>query len=173
MSESGETKVKYLQTYQQYQTVYSRKKIPNNTNINNNLLKHDKKKYSDDYNINNANSSKRSLGHISIDLKKVLNNKDNSLKNMISSSEGSKDIDFEKNENVIINPYCIILDKKNEQNENIITTGADRENKIKNKNEMQQCRNKDFVKNKKNNMFTTIDLDNENNKSEEIKISEE
>jgi len=173
LSESGETKVKYLQTYQQYQTVYSRKKIPNNTNINNNLLKHDKKKYSDDYNINNANSSKRSLGHISIDLKKVLNNKDNSLKNMISSSEGSKDIDFEKNENVIINPYCIILDKKNEQNENIITTGADRENKIKNKNEMQQCRNKDFVKNKKNNMFTTIDLDNENNKSEEIKISEE
>ena len=177
MSDSGETKVKYLQTYQQYQSVYSRKKNPNNTNINNinnvnnNILRRDKKKYSDDDNINNGNSSKRSLGHLSIDLKKVLNNKDNSLKNMISSSEGSKDIDFDKNENVIINPYCILLDKKNEQNENIITTGADRENE--NKNQIQPCRNKDFLKNKKNNMFTTIDLDNENNKSEEIKISEE
>ena len=112
-SDSGETKVKYLQTYQQYQSVYSRKKNSNNNNnTNNNLLKQDKKNYLDDYNIGNANSSKRSLEHVSIDFKKVLNNKEIKINNLISSSEGSKDIDFDKNENVIINPYCILLDKK-------------------------------------------------------------
>ena len=60
---------------------------------NNNFLKRSKKKYSDD---NNINTSKRTIGPISMDFKKVLNNQEQQLKNIISSSEGSKDIDFDK-----------------------------------------------------------------------------
>ena len=32
-----------------------------------------------------------------------------------SSSESSKEIDFEHNKNVVINPYCIYIEKKKKQ----------------------------------------------------------
>ena len=161
----GGVKEKYLQTYQQYQSVYSKKK-----NFGNNNLKRDRKKFSND--CNNINSSKRSLGHLSIDLQKVINNHEKNLKNLISSSEGSKEIDFDKNENVVINPYCIILDKKKERednnfNVNIVTTGVE-----KNKNnESKTFRNKE-INQKKKLIFTNI-IDKNSDKSDGIRISEE
>ena len=175
--ESKGTKIKYLKTYQQYQSSYSRKKMLGNKNI----LKRDKKKYADD---NNVNTSKRTIGPISMDFKKVLNNQEKQLKNIISSSDGSKDIDFDKNVNVVINPYCIVLNnKKKEQNvnENVLTTEGEKQNKKnkilklqenENKNESRFYRNKEFIgKNKIR--FTNIDKNNESKKSEVIKINEE
>jgi hypothetical protein len=184
-NESGGTKVKYLQTYQQYQSAYSHKK-----NFANNVIKQNKKKYSDDYNMN---SSKRTIGHISINYRRNLNERERQFKNMISSSEGSKDIDFDKNANVVINPYCIILNKKKEQsnleennnniNVNILTTGEDKKNKknnnknlgnkrFENRNEILLYRNFESNNNKKI-IFTNIDKNNESNKSDNIRISEE
>ena len=165
-NESGGTKVKYLQTYQQYQSVYSKKKTFQNVN----LLKRDRKKFTNEF--NNINSSKRSFGHLSIDFQKVMNNNEKNLKNFISSSEGSKEIDFEKNENVVINPYCILINKKKEREENnynvnIATTGVE-----KNKNnENNIFKSKEIIPKKKI-MFSNI-IDNNSDKSEGIRISEE
>ena len=175
--ESVGTKIKYLKTYQPYQSTYSRKK----TFGNNNLMKRDKKKYSEE---NNINSSKRTIGPLTLDFRRVLNNnQEKQIKNIISSSEGSKDIDFDKNVNVVINPYCIILNKKNEQNqnENVLTTEAERQNKkIKkiilneneNKKEVLFHRNKELL-NKNKIIFTNIEKNNDSNKSNIIKINEE
>ena len=160
--------MKYLQTYQQYQSVYSKKK----TFQNNNFLKRDRKKFTNEF--NNINSSKRSFGHLSIDFQKVMNNNEKNLKNFISSSEGSKEIDFEKNENVVINPYCILINKKKEREENnynvnIATTGVE-----KNKNnENNIFKSKDIIPKKKIMFSNIIDNNNESDKSEGIRISEE
>ena len=175
-NESRGTGIKYLKTYQQYQSTYSRKKMFGNTNF----LKRSKKKYSDD---NNINTSKRTIGPISMDFKRVFNNQDPKSKNIISSSEGSKDIDFEKNVNVVINPYCIILNKNKEQNmrDNVANTGIENQkqnNKLmiiqenERKNEVQFYRNKKFIGNNKIG-FTNIEKNNESKKSDEIKINEE
>ena len=182
--ESVGPKIKYLKTYQQYQSSYSKKK-----NFGNNMKKWDKKKHSDE---NNINSSKRTIGPITMDFKKVLNNQEKQMKNIISSSEGSKDIDFDKNVNVVINPYCIILNKKKlkQQNDVAVTTGRESQNKkIKkiiieeneNKKEAIAKRKKNFVGNNKI-IFTNIEKNNddkndENNigddQSDNIKISED
>ena len=106
--------VEYLKTYQQHQS-NTRKKIFGNIL----LLKRDKKKYTDDNN-NYINSSKRTIGPISLDIRDAFNYQEQKLKSYISSSEGSKDIDFDKNVNVVINPYCIIAEKKKKpKNKNI------------------------------------------------------
>ena len=175
-NESGGTRIKYLKTYQQYQSTYSRKKMFGN----NNFLKRSKKKYSDD---NNINTSKRTIGPISMDFKKVLNNQEQQLKNIISSSEGSKDIDFDKNVNVVINPYCIILNKSQGQNlsDNANITGIQKQNKKnkvviieenENKNEVQLYKNKKLISTNKIG-FTNIEKNNDSKKSDEIKVSEE
>jgi hypothetical protein len=162
----GGLKEKYLQTYQQYQSVYSKKKNFGN----NNALKRDRKKFSNE--VNNINSSQRSLGHLSIDLKKVINNHEKNIKNLISSSEGSKEIDFDKNENVVINPYCIIINKKKERddnnfNVNIVTTGVE-----KNKNNENNTFRSKEIHHKKKLIFTNI-IDKNSDKSDGIRISEE
>ena len=173
---SGGTKIKYLKTYQQYQSTYSRKKMLGN-NI---FLKRGKKKYSDD---NNINTSKRTIGPISMDFKKVLNNQEQQSKNIISPSEGSKDIDFDKNVNVVINPYCIILNKKKEQNisDNANNTGSEKKkqkDKIliirenESKNGAQFYRNKKLIGNNKIG-FTNIEKNNESKKSNEIIINDD
>ena len=175
-NESGGTRIKYLKTYQQYQSTYSRKKMFGN----NNFLKRSKKKYSDD---NNVNTSKRTIGPISMDFKKVLNNQEQQLKNIISSSEGSKDIDFDKNVNVVINPYCIILNKKQGQNlsDNANNTGTQKQNQKNkliiieenaSKNEVQFYKNKKLISTNKIG-FTNIEKNNDSKKSDEIKVSEE
>ena len=169
--DSGGIKVKYLKT-QTFQSTHSRKKILGN----NNIIKRDKKKFCDD---NNINSSKRTIGPTSLDFKKSLNNQEIQNKMMVSSSEGSKDIDFDKNANVVINPYCIILDKKKDQNFNTIDVIAEieKQNKkskrikieeIDNKNEIKFYRNKEFAGGNKI-IFTNIEKNNEENKSDEIK----
>ena len=162
----GGLKEKYLQTYQQYQSVYSKKKNFGN----NNALKRDRKKFSNE--VNNINSSQRSLGHLSIDLQKVINNHEKNIKNLISSSEGSKEIDFDKNENVVINPYCIIINKKKERddnnfNVNIVTTGVE-----KNKNNENNTFRSKEIHHKKKLIFTNI-IDKNSDKSDGIRISEE
>ena len=166
-----QVKVKYLKT-QTFQSTHSRKKILGN----NNIIKRDKKKFCDD---NNINSSKRTIGPTSLDFKKSFNNQEIQNKMMVSSSEGSKDIDFDKNANVVINPYCIILDKKKDQNFNTIDVIAEieKQNKkskkikieeIDNKNEIKFYRNKEFAGGNKI-IFTNIEKNNEENKSDEIK----
>jgi hypothetical protein len=70
-------KEKYLQTYQQYHSVYSKKK----TFGNNIALKKERKKFNNE--AININSSKRSLGHLSIDLQKVISNHEKKIKNLI------------------------------------------------------------------------------------------
>ncbi len=162
----GGLKEKYLQTYQQYQSVYSKKKNFGN----NNALKRDRKKFSNE--VNNINSSQRSLGHLSIDLQKVINNHEKNIKNLISSSEGSKEINFDKNENVVINPYCIIINKKKERddnnfNVNIVTTGVE-----KNKNNENNTFRSKEIHHKKKLIFTNI-IDKNSDKSDGIRISEE
>ena len=175
-NESGGTRIKYLKTYQQYQSTYSRKKMFGN----NNFLKRSKKKYSDD---NNVNTSKRTIGPISMDFKKVLNNQEQQLKNIISSSEGSKDIDFDKNVNVVINPYCIILNNKQGQNlsDNANNTGTQKQNQKNkliiieenaSKNEVQFYKNKKLISTNKIG-FTNIEKNNDSKKSDEIKVNEE
>ena len=159
-------KEKYLQTYQQYHSVYSKKK----TFGNNIALKKERKKFNNE--ANNINSSKRSLGHLSIDLQKVISNHEKKIKYLISSSEGSKEIDFDKNENVVINPYCIILDKKkgreeNNFNVNIVTTGVE-----KNKNNESNTFRSKEINQKKKLIFTNI-IDKNSDKSDAIRISEE
>ena len=147
---------------------------------NNNFLKRSKKKYSDD---NNVNTSKRTIGPISMDFKKVLNNQEQQLKNIISSSEGSKDIDFDKNVNVVINPYCIILNKKQGQNlsDNANNTGTQKQNQKNkliiieenaSKNEVQFYKNKKLISTNKIG-FTNIEKNNDSKKSDQIKVSEE
>ena len=166
------TKDKYLKTYQQHQSSTHKKVFGNNL-----LLKRDKKKYTDD-NVNNINSSKRTLGPISLDIKDIFNNQEKIIKNYISSSEGSKDIDFDKNVNVVINPYCIILDKKKSKNNinnnnNVITTGNDILNK---KNQILTLKTNE----KKNEspkpmgkiIFTNLDKNDISKQSEIIKISD-
>ena len=150
-NQSLNMKNKYLKTYQQHQS-NTRKKIFGNIL----LLKRDKKKYTDDNN-NHINSSKRTIGPISLDIRDAFNYQEQKLKNYISSSEGSKDIDFDKNVNVVINPYCIILDKKNaKNNENQMSNGVD---KLNNKNQMLTIKSSE-LKNEpkaKKIMFTSLE----------------
>ena len=104
----SEIKIKYLNTYQDYESSCLNKKTFGNL-----ILKQNKKKYTDE-NKHHVNSSKRTIGHITFDFNGILNDqsyKINKLKNN-NSSESSKEIDFEKNANVVINPYCIITEKK-------------------------------------------------------------
>ena len=150
-NQSLNMKNKYLKTYQQHQS-NTRKKIFGNIL----LLKRDKKKYTDDNN-NHINSSKRTIVPISLDIRDAFNYQEQKLKNYISSSEGSKDIDFDKNVNVVINPYCIILDKKNaKNNENQMSNGVD---KLNNKNQMLTIKSSE-LKNEpkaKKIMFTSLE----------------
>ena len=171
-NQSWITKDKYLKTYQQQQSTV-RKKFFGNINF----LKRDKKKYTDENN-NHINSSKRTIGPLSLELKDVFNNQEKILKNYISSSEASKDIDFDKNANVVINPYCIILDKKkskiyhnNNDKINMATTRRDKSNKnnnvltIKRNNEMKDSSIRKI-------MFTNIEKNDVSKKGELIKVTD-
>ena len=170
--DSGGIKIKYLKT-QTYQSSYSRKKILGN----NNILRRDKTKYFDD---NNINSSKRTIGPTAIDFKNALSNQDKQLKNMISSSEGSKDIDFDKNANVVINPYCILLDQKKEQNFHTIDVIAEieKQNKKKKRLKLQENENNHEIKFYRNKelsggnkiIFTNIEKKDEEDKSDGVKL---
>ena len=102
MSNTCEKKVtiRYLKTYQEYPTIKLKKKTFGN-NIN---IRKDKKKFTDEN--NHINSSNRKIGNITFDFNGILNNQQNKLKNFVSSSESSKEIDFDNNVNIVINPYC-------------------------------------------------------------------
>ena len=144
---------------------------------NNNILRRDKTKYFDD---NNINSSKRTIGPTAIDFKNALSNQDKQLKNMISSSEGSKDIDFDKNANVVINPYCILLDQKKEQNFHTIDVIAEieKQNKKKKRLKLQENENNHEIKFYRNKelsggnkiIFTNIEKKDEEDKSDGVKL---
>jgi hypothetical protein len=111
-------KIKYLNTYQDYESSCLKKK----TLGNNLILKQNKKKYTDE-NKFHLSSSKRTIGNITFDFNGIISNQSNKINKSRynnSSSESSKEIDFEKNVNVVINPYCIIAEKKKKpKNKNI------------------------------------------------------
>ena len=98
----------YLNTYQEYDSSGLKKEI-----IGNLIFKKLKKKKNTDYN-NHVNSSKRTIGAITFDFNGILSDQKNKVKKN-SSSESSKEIDFEHNKNVVINPYCIYIEKKKKQ----------------------------------------------------------
>ena len=107
------TKIKYINTYQDCESSFIKKK----TFGNNLILKQNKKKYTDENKHNE--SSKRTIGHITFDFNGIITTQKNKIKNNISSSESSKEIDFDKNANVVINPYCKIAEnKKTPKNKN-------------------------------------------------------
>ena len=111
------TKINYLNTYQDWESSFNKKK----TLGNNIILKYHKKKYTDEN--KRIDSSKRTIGRITFDFNGILTNQKNQInkiKNNISSSESSKEIDFDKNVNVVINPYCIIAEKKKKSKNNNI-----------------------------------------------------
>ena len=104
-------KIKYLNTYQEYDSSsLKRKTFGNNINIIDNI-----KKYTEgnDYN----NDTKRTKGNITLEFNGITEPK-TKTKNNVTSSESSKEIDFDKNINVVINPYCIIADKKKKSSKN-------------------------------------------------------
>ena len=177
-NQSWITKDKYLKTYQQHQSNTRKKYFGNPI-----FLKRDKKKYTDENN-NYINSSKRTIGPLSLELRDVFNNQEKVLKNYISSSDGSKDIDFDKNANVVINPYCIILDKKKAKNnknnnynnnDNINVANTRRDKVVKNNdNNVLSIKRNDVRKESPlpKIMFTNIEKNNGSKKSESIKITD-
>ena len=108
INNQSKIKIKYLKTYQENNSLNIKKRAFGNIRI----LKHDKKKYTD---VNNHfDTSKRVFGNITFDVNGILSKPDNKIKNKnyVSSSESSKEIDFDNNINVVINPYCIIPESK-------------------------------------------------------------
>ena len=107
--------LKYFKTFQEFQSFQIKKKT---FGIN----KKDKIKYTDENNF--MNSSKRTIGKITLEFRGILENKKNKKKAYLSSSESIKEIDFDKNANVVINPYYKNKDKnktiKNNNNINIL-----------------------------------------------------
>ena len=127
-NESNGTKIKYLETCQQFQSAYSKKKVISVIKIS----KINKRKvYNDD---NFMSSSKRTMSPSSFDFKTYMNKKEKlikkNLRNMLSSSESSGKgiLDNLENQNVEITPYDISKLKfnntniNNNQNNNIVTT---------------------------------------------------
>lgn len=78
------------------------------------ILKQNKQKKNTDEN-NHMNSSKRNIGPIALNLDGILDNL-KPKKNHNISSESSKEIDFEQNKNIVINPYCFNIPKETKQN---------------------------------------------------------
>ena len=108
INNQSKIKIKYLKTYQENNSLNIKKRAFGNIRI----LKHDKKKYTD---VNNHfDTSKRVFGNITFDVNGILSKPDNKIKNKnyVTSSESSKEIDFDNNINVVINPYCIIPESK-------------------------------------------------------------
>ena len=108
INNQSKIKIKYLKTYQENNSLNIKKRAFGNIRI----LKHDKKKYTD---VNNHfDTSKRVFGNITFDVNGILSKPDTKIKNKnyVSSSESSKEIDFDNNINVVINPYCIIPESK-------------------------------------------------------------
>ena len=110
-------KLTKLQTYQELNSFHFKKTIFG-------FFKKDKDKKKTTEENNFINSSKRTIGPINLDLNGILNNKKTKLKSYLSSSESSKEIDFDKNANVVINPYCVSKginkEMKNNNNKNIL-----------------------------------------------------
>ena len=132
--------IRYLKTYQECQTLKLKKKTFGN-NIN---IRRDKIKYTDEN--NHINSSNRKIGNITFDFNGILNEQKNKLKNYISSSESSKEIDFDNNVNVIINPYCIAPDNNNKQQKSNKTNKSNNVNILQKKNNVIK-RNESFGEN--------------------------
>ena len=138
---SNNTKNKYLETCQQFQTVYSKKKNP--ASFVKITSKHDKRKnYKDEANY--LSSSKRTMSPNSFDFKSYINkqekiHKKKKLNNLLSSSEsiGKGDLENLKNQNIEISPfpYSLLLIKTNdnkikERNYNNLVTTDDKYDKF-------------------------------------------
>ena len=107
--------LKYFKTFQEFQSFKIKKKTFG-------IYKKDKIKYTEEDNF--MNSSKRTIGKITLEFRGIMKNKKNKKKTYLSSSESCKEIDFDKNANVVINPYYKNKDKnktiKNNNNINIL-----------------------------------------------------
>ena len=127
---SSSSKIKYLDTCQQFQPSFSKKKNKNQNSIpyikivTQKESRKDKRKYNTE-DDNMLSSSKRTLSPNSFDFKTYLDkqekiNRKNKLKELISSSlsSGNEVIEnLEKNENIEISPYSLSL-MPNSKNEN-------------------------------------------------------
>ena len=124
INENSNSKIKYLDTCHQFQPTFSGKKGKNSLPYIQIVAKKDSKIdkikfFTEDDNL--ISSSKRTLNPNSFDLKNYLNkgektNRNNKLKNLMSSSESSgKEVieHLEKNVNIEINPYSLSLIKNN------------------------------------------------------------
>lgn len=124
INENSNSKIKYLDTCHQFQPTFSGKKGKNSLPYIQIVAKKDSKIdkikfFTEDDNL--ISSSKRTLNPNSFDLKNYLNkgektNRNNKLKNLMSSSESSgKEVieHLENNVNIEINPYSLSLIKNN------------------------------------------------------------
>ena len=162
--ESSTAKIKYIETCQQFQSSFSRKRKIN-YNINN------------EEDINQISSSKRTINPNSFDFKSYLKNKnkmnESQVKKLLSSSESNEkrmeNIEgIEDFENIEINPFgnrMILKEKKENYNNNIVTTG-DRYNNSFFKNEMNYHITPDNINKKKNRIIFAKFNDSENEKKE-------
>ena len=131
-NDSNHTKIKYLETCQQFQSAYSKKKTVSVMKI---TKKNKRRMYNDE---NYMSSSKRTMSPSSFNFKSYMNKKEKSLKNskmrsnVHSSSESSGKGILENldDKNIEITPYNLDIIKVNQnentiQNNNVVTT-ADR-----------------------------------------------
>ena len=140
----------YLNTYQENFSLCLKKKSFGN-NI---ILQNNKKKKTDDY--NNVNSSKRTIGPITLDFNAILNSQTQKLNKYNSSSNSSKEIDFEQNKNVVINPYCLYIEKNKKTSNKNIESGQNENTLIKrNENRVESPFHEIEVKHK-NIMFSNL-----------------
>ena len=143
-SEQKRMKMKYLSTYQEYDSSsLKRRALGNNVNTIYKI-----KKYTEGNNFNNG--TKRTKGQVTLEFNGITEPK-TKTKNNASLSESSKEIDFEKNVNVVINPYCIINDKKKKLSKNN-DINQEQNQKIKierNPNDINSPFNEINMKNKK------------------------
>ena len=101
-------KMKYFTTYQEFQSFQIKKKKFG-------ISKKEKIKYTDENNL--MNSSKRKIGKVTLEFNGILHNNKNKIRTYLSSSESCKEIDFDTNANIVINPYCIAKSKNNNNND--------------------------------------------------------
>ena len=131
-------KMKYFKTYQEFQSYQIKKRKFG-------ISKKEKIKYTEQNNL--MNSSKRIIGKVTLEFNGILHSNLNKKKTYLSSSESCKEIDFDKNVNVVINHYCVVKDKnktKKNNNNNINILVKKNNNIIK--------RNENY---KENNLYNT------------------
>ena len=121
-------KMKYFKTYQEFQSYQIKKKKFG-------ISKKEKIKYTEQNNL--MNSSKRIIGKVTLEFNGILHSNINKKKTYLSSSESCKEIDFDKNVNVVINPYCVVKDKNKtkKNNNNDINILVKKNNNIIKRNE--------------------------------------